>query len=185
MLNYIKFSINYAKRSILLLKPGDWFIAVSIAVVTTGVGIYLKKKNYFKHYQSMALVLLVTYLFVVFSSTVGSRPDIGIRAYRIIPFWSYREIRKNGRIDLVVENLLNIALLMPVGALLPVLSKRLKLVQVIIVSGAISYGIELSQLFFRRGLFELVDDPFHNILGAVMGYFLFYGLRKTCTDRSA
>lgn len=116
--------------------------------------------------------------FLVVSSTVFSRSYTGVHSYRLLPFWSYREIFHYGRMDLLVENLLNIVLLMPVGLLLPVLNRKLKLKHIILAASVMSYTIELSQLIFCKGLFELFDDPFHNILGAVIGYGMYMGVKN-------
>ena len=52
-----------------------------------------------------------------------------------------------------------------------------RLWMVILISGAISSLVELSQLYFKLGLFEF-DDIFNNILGAVLGWCVFCILRS-------
>lgn len=177
-MDYVEFSTNYAKKSILLLRPIDWMLAVVLATIVACIAIYLKRQNRISIYQAIAAVLLVTYVFLVFSSTVFSRSYTGVHSYRLLPFWSYREIFHYGRMDLLVENLLNIVLLMPAGFLLPVLNRKFKLKHIILAASVMSYTIELSQLIFCKGLFELFDDPFHNILGAVIGYGMYMGVKN-------
>lgn len=155
-----------------------WIIAAVLAAIVACIAVYLKKRNRISIYQAIASVLLVTYVFLVFSSTVFSRSYTGVHSYRLFPFWSYREILHYGRMDLLVENLLNIVLLMPVGFLLPVLKRKFKLKHIILAASVMSYTIELSQLIFCKGLFELFDDPFHNILGAVIGYWMYIGVKN-------
>ena len=46
-----------------------------------------------------------------------------------------------------------------------------------LISGVISSLVELSQLYFKLGLFEF-DDIFNNILGAVLGWCMFCILRS-------
>ncbi|RHT19472.1 VanZ family protein [Clostridium sp. AM34-9AC] len=48
----------------------------------------------------------------------------------------------------------------------------------------ISYSIEFSQLLTKRGLFELFDDPFHNVLGAIIGFTLWRMIMKRCSEKS-
>ena len=48
---------------------------------------------------------------------------------------------------------------------------------VMLISGVISSLVELSQLYFKLGLFEF-DDIFNNILGAVLGWCMFCILRS-------
>lgn len=175
-MDYVEFSINYAIESIILLRPIDWCGAGILAIVMAGIAIYLIRKKCIRWGQAVALVLLSVYIFLVFCSTVFARPNIGGHAYQLVPFWSYREIVTHGSRDLLVENLLNIVMLMPVGFLLPVLSQKIKVKHTFLVALAISYAIEFSQLLFGGGLFELVDDPFHNIVGAMIGYGIYHGI---------
>ena len=48
----------------------------------------------------------------------------------------------------------------------------------------ISYSLVLSQLLSKRGLFELFDDPFHNVLGAIIGFTLWRMIMKRCSEKS-
>ena len=48
----------------------------------------------------------------------------------------------------------------------------------ILIAVIISYSIEFSQLLTKRGLFELFDDPFHNVLGAIIGFRLWRMIMK-------
>lgn len=59
-----------------------------------------------------------------------------------------------------------------------------KLRWVILIAAIISYSIEFSQLLTKRGLFELFDDPFHNVLGAIIGFTLWRMIMKRCLEKS-
>jgi glycopeptide antibiotics resistance protein len=59
-----------------------------------------------------------------------------------------------------------------------------KLRWVILIAAIISYSIEFSQLLTKRGLFELFDDPFHNVLGAIIGFTLWRMIMKRCSEKS-
>lgn len=59
-----------------------------------------------------------------------------------------------------------------------------KLRWVILIATIISYSIEFSQLLTKRGLFELFDDPFHNVLGAIIGFTLWRMIMKRCSEKS-
>lgn len=59
-----------------------------------------------------------------------------------------------------------------------------KLRWVILIATIISYSIEFSQLLTKRGLFELFDDPFHNVLGATIGFTLWRMIMKRCSEKS-
>ena len=58
-----------------------------------------------------------------------------------------------------------------------------KLRWVILIAAIISYSIEFSQLLTKRGLFELFDDPFHNVLGAIIGFTLWRMIMKRCSEK--
>ena len=113
----------------------------------------------------MALIL---FLGVVFASTVFTRTPT-VRRYELIPFWSWYEVIVNHSQGLLMENLLNMILLFPVGILLPmILDSRLRPSMVFLIGVVVSAAIELSQLIFQRGLFEW-DDMIHNGLGCMLG----------------
>lgn len=76
------------------------------------------------------------------------------------------------------EDLLNCILLLPAGALLPVITNRkVKWYQALLFGVLISAVIETSQLVFMRGLFEW-DDMIHNGLGCMVGYLVVDGVVK-------
>lgn len=67
--------------------------------------------------------------------------------------------------------ILNIILFLPVGGILPVLSKKISWKHALGIGTAISTVIELSQLIFCRGWFSW-DDLLHNTIGCVIGYLV-------------
>ena len=87
--------------------------------------------------------------------------------YKLTPFWSYVAIA-DGQKELIEENLLNVALGIPFGFLLSFICTKNALLKSFLFGAAFSACIELSQLFFKRGLCEF-DDLFHNTLGSVVG----------------
>ena len=172
-MDFVELTSNYAMKSIFVLDTTDWMIAGIIAFILICVAMRLAQQKRICNTQAVAAVLLATYLFLIFCSTVIARPNLGVHSYQLQPFWSYKEVMEKGRTDLLAENLLNVGMLVPIGFLLPLLSRRIKFRHVIFAAFLISYTIELSQLIFCKGLFELVDDPFHNVLGAIVGYGIY------------
>lgn len=130
-------------------------------------------------YQCVALAATVTYVFLVFSSTVFCRNSTMNYTYEWMPFWSYVEIAKGNK-SLLCENLLNIMMLIPVGFFwvlvwLDTMEEK-ALFRLSVLSGFfISAGIEFSQLFLKKGLFEF-DDMIHNTLGAMIGGLVAIGI---------
>ena len=74
-----------------------------------------------------------------------------------------------GQTELIEENLMNIALGIPVGFLLSFIFTHRSWWKAALVGFLFSSVIELSQLLLKRGLCEF-DDVFHNTLGCVIGY---------------
>ena len=105
------------------------------------------------------MIILVIFLGIVFGSTVFTRVTY-VRQYELKPFWSWYEVVRYHDWKLLEENLLNCILLMPMGILLPVIfDHKVKLKRAFFMGFLISAVIELSQLVFKRGLFEW-DDMF-------------------------
>lgn len=111
--------------------------------------------------------LLIEYMFLILGSTVIYRIPGDTYMYKLTPFWSYVAIA-DGQKELIEENLLNVALGIPFGFLLSFICTKNALLKSFLFGAAFSACIELSQLFFNRGLCEF-DDLFHNTLGSVVG----------------
>jgi glycopeptide antibiotics resistance protein len=78
--------------------------------------------------------------------------------------------------------LFNMLMFAPLGFLLPLLGRHTRrFVPVLLLSALVTLGIELFQMFTRRGIFEL-DDLFHNTLGSVAGYLVMSAILD-CADR--
>ena len=77
--------------------------------------------------------------------------------------------------ELLKENLLNCILLLPAGALLPlIMNRKVKWQEALVFGVLISATIETSQLITMRGLFEWADYPPHRV---VAGTFFLYTKR--------
>lgn len=125
--------------------------------------------------QAVTGLLLSVYMILVLGTTLFTRTP-GERQYQLELFWSWKKIMypigRQGAVSspgLLVENFLNILLLFPVGVLLPlILRKNMRWWQGLLVGIFISGFIEVNQLIFCRGLFEL-DDIIHNAIGCMTG----------------
>ena len=116
--------------------------------------------------KDIVLLLLIEYLFLFYSFTVFLREDRGVIRCEIIPFWSY------SRPDLLVENLMNVVVFIPIGLLLSFCMKAQKWWRILLMGCGISLSIEILQLLLRRGCSEF-DDVMHNTLGCLLGYCLY------------
>lgn len=124
-------------------------------------------------------LLLAEYVFLLYSSTVISRATSEqFSGYDLHPFWSYRAIQSGESPQLLVENIMNVVVFVPVGILLGftvngswLMDKKEWLIP-LAVGLCISFSIETLQFVFKRGFAE-VDDVMHNTLGCVIGYGLY------------
>lgn len=139
--------------------------AMTLVCIVIAVCVHKKK---FSLIQGGAILALLLFLGIVFGSTIFTRTGT-IRQYKLVPFWSWRDIIHYHDWMLLKDNLLNCILLLPAGALLPIITNyKIKWYQALVVGVLISAIIEFSQLIFMRGLFEW-DDMIHNGLGCMIG----------------
>jgi glycopeptide antibiotics resistance protein len=128
-----------------------------------------------------AELLLLEYLFLILYLTIFVRSVQAEWTYNLSPFWSYQAIRE-GRYDILVQVVMNVAAFVPIGLLLGSF-KGMKWWHVLLIGLCFSMLIELLQLVLKRGMTE-VDDVVHNVLGCMIGYWVFVGCRKIVTSCS-
>lgn len=156
---------------------------------TVGVIAFLGWKN---GWSKVVGLLLAEYVLLLYCSTVICRKvEDGVAGYNFSPFWSYEAIN-NGREDLIVENIMNVVVFVPVGILLGLVilktreNFRTPIARISLIVGAglmISGSIEIMQYFLMRGFSEF-DDVFHNTLGCLIGFMIvamFKGLWQFCS----
>ena len=145
------------------------------------------KKDKINKIQMFFCVLFIIYLLHVYGSTVFSRLP-SKRICKLEVFWSWKEIihpigrlGTASRYDLLLENILNIVMLLPIGIFLPLAyGKKIDWKVGLLIGIGISSSIELLQLVLCRWLFEF-DDIIHNSLGFLIGILISNRiLRKSC-----
>lgn len=114
-------------------------------------------------WKGISWLLLAEYIFLIYCSTVIFRVVKGVREYDYTPFWSYH------RPELLVENIMNVVVFVPVGLLLGCASRGMRWWMALLIGMGVSVSIEALQLVFKRGFSEF-DDVFHNTLGCMIGY---------------
>lgn len=136
-------------------------------------------------------IAILTY-FLFFSERYGR--DAGLSEYRynltlfeeLKRFITYREqIGVEGFIVNIFGNILGFT---PFGILLPIISPdNRKLIKIALLTLQFSFTIELLQLVFKVGIFD-VDDLLMNTLGGIIGYFIFkifYSYKNRIFNRGA
>lgn len=116
--------------------------------------------------------LLAISVVIILYATIF-RADSYDEAPSFIPFSSYKAAWYSGDINEWRNFVLNMLMFVPLGFILPLLSKKLRKPWRVYLSGfAFSLMIEASQLILKKGLFE-ADDIINNSLGTIIGYGLF------------
>ena len=122
--------------------------------------------------QTVSFLLLLCYLGGLAAITLMNRTDgvqIGVQLHPLLAFW---EAWNNFTLQVWLNPLLNIAMFLPLGVLLPLAVNPFKRWYWMLTAGAgISLLIEALQYSLGRGQAD-VDDLICNILGAMLGYCL-------------
>ena len=139
-----------------------------LSVFCLGLVVFIAWKGFKIGLRYSAALLLVEYIFLLFCSTVIFRAKGETRQYDFHPFWSY------DRPELLVENIMNVVVFIPVGLLLGIAFKQVTWWKVLLIGCGISVTIESLQFFFMKGFSEL-DDVMHNTLGCLLGWFIVKG----------
>ena len=122
--------------------------------------------------KAVCALLLVGWAAVtVFVTLLRSEPnEFAARQCNLQLFLAWREAYQRFTLQLWLNVLLNIALFVPLGFLLPLLAKPFRKWYAALGAGfGVSLLIELTQLFTGRGMCD-VDDLFTNTLGAMLGW---------------
>ena len=90
-----------------------------LSVLCVGTTLFIAWKGFKTGLRYSAFLLLVEYVFLLFCSTVIFRTPGETRHYDFHPFWSY------DRPELLIENIMNVIVFIPVGLLLSIAFKQM------------------------------------------------------------
>lgn len=114
------------------------------------------------------IIALVVYTIILFYFAVIGRDMVqSLKPVRFILFERYTSQDCSGYSD--IYN--NIALFIPLGVVVGLLVEKYKMLKTSFFGLLLSLTIEFSQLYFKRGIFD-VDDLFDNTIGALIGGLL-------------
>ena len=143
---------------------------VALAVIAVTYFFYKKKGKRFPWRKAALWLVFLGYLVIVLYATI-LRNAGGYREWNLHLFRAWREAWNNFSTKNWANVLLNIAMFVPLGFLLPLMGKQFRKWYVAIPAGfGTSFAIELAQLALKRGICD-VDDLFCNGLGAAIGFF--------------
>ena len=94
----------------------------------------LVKRDKMKGFQAYACLAALTFLAIVYASTVFTRNPQTDYHYNLDLFWSWRAVFRGSR-EMLKEDILNIVLLLPLGGLLPfVFDKKIRWWQILLIT---------------------------------------------------
>lgn len=182
MLDFFERYLVYLYRDV----PVSVYVLLLLFFITVALIVFYIR-GFKKGLRSVFGILTLEYIFLIYVATVLIRSYYEGSGHNFTPLWSYHEIQ-NGRVDLLVENIMNVLLFAPLGLLLAFSSSRLNWRAPFIIGLGISISIEMIQFLFKTGFSE-VDDIIHNTLGCMIGYGLYslirFGYRKFFKRRVA
>lgn len=160
--------------------------AVLIVCVLVLCAVYLvfhakyKGKRRFPWLKAILALLLLGYIVVLLSATVF-RMGNGYGYANLHLFRAWREAWNRFSMKNWLNVLLNVAMFLPLGILLPLLVRQFKKWYFMLAAGfGISLIIEVIQFFSGSGMFD-VDDLFANTLGAMLGFCVVMGFISAFT----
>lgn len=169
----------------------DYRVACAVAIVVFSAYciIVLRKRFANKNVKRTAVgkdivcgVFMSVYMALLMSWTILDRSIGEEYQIKFVPFWSHAELFRNWSRHLAMQIFYNILLFVPWGIIFPIISKTMQKIQWVALSAfAFSALIEVIQLVFKCGLFEF-DDMFHNSLGAILGYVIWYRMKKLLSN---
>lgn len=149
--------------------PG-WVYIILASSFLIGTIFFLIWKGVKKGIVLSVWLFLLDYIFLLVCSTIVFRQYTERKPVELRLFWSYKHVHR-GLCYLFYENIMNIAVFIPIGIVLGILLPLSRWWTVPLIGLLMSVLIELMQLGFHRGLCEL-DDMIHNTVGCFIGLLI-------------
>ena len=169
MHDFVSYLFYLLQRGMRFAVPAALICGLILAVC---YAVCRKKGRRFPWGKAVCAVLLVGWAAVtVFVTLLRSEPnEFAARQCNLQLFLAWREAYQRFTLQIWLNVLLNIALFVPLGVLLPLLWKPFRKWYAALGAGfGVSLLIELAQLFTGCGMCD-VDDLFTNTLGAMLGW---------------
>ena len=148
-----------------------WILVFGIVFMT--MFLILQERGCVKQYAKpvgtivlgILLSLIVSFVFVMTLFRIPSKEDV---SFCLKPFESYW-ISAEGNIEVMLQIIINIVMFIPIGFLLPCCFKLYEKYRYVLLTVVkVSISIELFQLIFKIGSFE-IDDVINNVFGTMIG----------------
>ena len=169
MHDFVSYLFYLLQRGMRFAVPAALICGLILAVCYT---VCRRQGRRFPWGKAVCAVLLVGWAVItVFVTLLRSEPnEFAARQWNLQLFRAWREAYQRFTLQIWLNVLLNIALFVPLGVLLPLLWKPFRKWYAALGAGfGVSLLIELAQLFTGSGMCD-VDDLFTNTLGAMLGW---------------
>lgn len=123
-----------------------------------------------------ARLFLLEYVTLLFILSVLVRPTQAARVYNLTPFWSYLSIREGDEF-LLTQIIANVAAFIPIGLLISLAFPSIRWWFFLLIGCAFSLFIETLQFFLKCGFAEF-DDVFNNVLGCLIGLWIYVAITR-------
>ncbi len=161
----------------LLKKGGILAIAAALLCVVGVLIVYIifrrvtKGEKKFPWRKTILLIMMIGYAVILFYATILRQSGL-YGAVSLHLFRGWREAWNGFSTQLWLNVLLNVALFVPLGVLLPLIAKVFHRWYLTLAAGlGTTLFVEIVQYITARGLFD-IDDIFNNVLGCMIGYEL-------------
>ena len=137
------------------------------------LSVVLYRSGKYDKIQLTAAIILSVYVVLLLYFTVFGRYSHPEYTYQIYFFKSYRYLFEQFDRQSIRQIIINIAMMIPFGFLLPVLMKnKHKYLLTLLFALLLILFIEIMQMVMQCGTFEL-DDVINNLIGTFIGILLF------------
>lgn len=168
---------EYIERQINLI-PQTVYEVLLVSLIIAFIGLVMFTNRVAKLF---AWMIFAEYLFIVYGITVFFRDVNPNYSNYLTPFWNYKEMIYGPDPSLLYEVIMNVVLFIPIGFLWgsqsKAKSKKQQWLVAFVLGMGLSIGIEVLQLEFKKGSFE-IDDIIHNTVGCMLGFAVCKGCEK-------
>lgn len=166
MHDFLRYILQLLQRGIIFAVP----VILVFAVVLAVIWLILRKKHHPMPWKKIILsfVLLGWFAVTVYATLLRGVP--GFRQWNFHFLMAWREAWNQFSLQAWLNVLLNIALFVPLGIVLPLLARVFRKWYLMLAAGfGMTLLIEIAQLVTARGIFD-IDDLVTNTVGTMLGW---------------
>lgn len=153
-------------------------LSVIALAMMCALAVMMYRQKRFRKSQLVVALSLSLYVNLLYYFTVLGRYSSEIYQKEIYLIYSYQQLFESFDWNNLIQILINLGMLMPIGFFMPMLLQERKVLWTMLTALFITCSIEFLQLVMQCGTFEL-DDMINNVLGATIGIWLYHIFKKS------